>query len=528
MKTKAFIISLFFVVLVCGVFFVKPVGADSFYNWLQNPSFIIFEDFIEYGGFENAGWEEGKVYGNWSISSGSPTFSLAKPHTGQYSMKCDTGGAGVYYKLTSDYYILGSDIEELGVWFWSSNNLNFDYAFYYTDGTSDVYNDGTHAENIWAYKDISGDIDVSKVLKWFKLYSSSTNIFFDDVVFMVDDGEGQDDITPNSSPWFRNIIPFVPLVGLSDTFGRIDNTSVYMYGEGNCIVQDISLLDSNEVHFLDLYYYTEDSTDSSLKAIIYYEDGSSDYKIKDLTVNDTWTYINFGVSFIASDKFIKKVSFMVNGCSDNIYVDDVGLWSKLEVGFSRFEFSTIPASTQKTSTGCMLSTSVQYVMSCYLYNNTGGLSFNGTYVLTDSTGSTSGNMTNGYFSYTVTVRTYTSDQIELFAIRIVTETNVYNFVITIIFDYVPSGAGDVSVTDDFLTNWFIYAIFLVVIPIAMTAYISNLGENASSVLMLVTFLGSETLMSAISLSIGLIDTWFMLVVIIVDVLIILGLMKGRG
>ena len=82
------------------------------------------------------------------------------------------------------------------------------------------------------------------------------------------------------------------------------------------------------------------------------------------------------------------------------------------------------------------------------------------------------------------------------------------------------------VTGEFLTNWFMYAIFLVVLPIAMTAYISNLGEHANPTLMLVTFLGSETLMSAISLSIGLIDIWFMLVVIIVDILLILGLMKG--
>jgi len=84
------------------------------------------------------------------------------------------------------------------------------------------------------------------------------------------------------------------------------------------------------------------------------------------------------------------------------------------------------------------------------------------------------------------------------------------------------------ITGDFLVNWFIYAVFLVVIPVAMTVYISNLGQQANPLLMLVTFLGSETLMSAISLSIGIIDIWFMLVIIIVDVLIILGLMKGRS
>jgi len=67
MKTKTLIFSLFFVsVLICGVLFVRPVGADSFYNWLQNSSFIAYSNYIEYGGFENAQWEEGEIYGNWS------------------------------------------------------------------------------------------------------------------------------------------------------------------------------------------------------------------------------------------------------------------------------------------------------------------------------------------------------------------------------------------------------------------------------------------------------------------------------
>ena len=110
------------------------------------------------------------------------------------------------------------------------------------------------------------------------------------------------------------------------------------------------------------------------------------------------------------------------------------------------------------------------------------------------------------------------------------EAGIYEGSIVYGYDEDEEAEGEYEgvITGEFLTNWFIYAIFLVVLPIAMTAFISNLGEHANPTLMLVTFLGSETLMSAISLSIGLIDLWFMLVVIIVDVLIILGLMKGRG
>ena len=78
---------------------------------------------------------------------------------------------------------------------------------------------------------------------------------------------------------------------------------------------------------------------------------------------------------------------------------------------------------------------------------------------------------------------------------------------------------------DFLANWFIYAIFLLVIPISITVYVGG-NINPNPMLMLITFLGAETLMSAISLSIGLVDLWFMLVIIVIDVLIILGLMRG--
>jgi len=78
---------------------------------------------------------------------------------------------------------------------------------------------------------------------------------------------------------------------------------------------------------------------------------------------------------------------------------------------------------------------------------------------------------------------------------------------------------------DFLANWFIYAVFLLVIPISITVYVGG-NVNPNPMLMLITFLGAETLMSAISLSIGLVDLWFILVIIIVDVLVILGLMKS--
>jgi len=93
------------------------------------------------------------------------------------------------------------------------------------------------------------------------------------------------------------------------------------------------------------------------------------------------------------------------------------------------------------------------------------------------------------------------------------------------YSYEGETGYDHGITGDFLANWFIYALFLLVIPLAITVYVGG-NINPNPMLMLVTFLGAETLMSAISLSIGLVDLWFMIVIIIVDVLIILGLMKG--
>jgi len=89
-----------------------------------------------------------------------------------------------------------------------------------------------------------------------------------------------------------------------------------------------------------------------------------------------------------------------------------------------------------------------------------------------------------------------------------------------------SGAGGI-VTGDFLTDWFIYAIFLLAIPLAMTVYMGG-QFSFNPVLMLVTFMGAETLMAAISVAINLVSLWFMLVVIITDIMIIIGMLKGKG
>lgn len=92
----------------------------------------------------------------------------------------------------------------------------------------------------------------------------------------------------------------------------------------------------------------------------------------------------------------------------------------------------------------------------------------------------------------------------------------------------PIGTTDDSESDILGTtilDFMLYGFFFVAIPVGIAVYI---GSILNPTLGLTTFLGAETLMGAICLKIGFIDIWFMLVLIIIDILIIIVMIKGSG
>lgn len=84
--------------------------------------------------------------------------------------------------------------------------------------------------------------------------------------------------------------------------------------------------------------------------------------------------------------------------------------------------------------------------------------------------------------------------------------------------------SDVPDYSDELTYWVIIAIVLLMPSIT----IAGISAQISPSMGIIGFLGGLTIMGAISLNVGLINIWFMFVIIVVDILIILGLIKNGG
>ena len=533
-KKPLIIFSLFFAfVLVSSLFFVNNVSADSFYNWIQNPSFVKYTDYIEYGGFENNAWDDGDVYGNWSIYSSTPLFSLNKPHTGQYSIWLYGAGEGMQYNFTDAYEVLGSEIIIASLFFYQASNDDLDIKIYYTDATFSDYSSESYAQDVWTYLDFTSYFTISKTVDYIVIYTSGDTLYVDDVVFFVDDGEGQDSLTGASTPWYGRILVILPDgIELVDNFGRLDNYSCEFtenaLGFDNWIAQDVNYLETEYVHFVNLYYYTVDSTNMSIIITLFYQDGSSSSREKDLDVDSSWIELNFGSSFISESKQIVDIEILVDGVEsgDILYIDDIGLWASVSVDYTMFEFTVTPSADVKSSSGCFIRTGVTYLFNFYLYNSTMGLSYNGTFALVDATGYTNGTMILGTFDYMVTPRLYIAEYTyEYFAITITTTDTVYSYSILVVFKNIEGGVPDDGITDidaDFMTNWVVIAIVLLM-PSLMFA---SIGASISPSMGIISFIGGLTIMGGISLTIHLINVWFMFAIIIVDILLIVGMLKG--
>ena len=541
-KTKILIFPIF-LGLILGLFLIpNNVNADSFYNWIQNPSFVQYSDYIEYGGFENAEWEDGEVYGNWT---GDCAFSLANPHIGQYSAYASIPAKYVRYDLVETYYTLGSDIEELS--YWGGDSVNQYKIFIY-------YEDTTYEEELlnydagWQYIDLTSFISSNKIVVAFRIEGNGAGYYVDDVVLMVDDGEGQDSLSFDTFPWKvsgqrSTGYSLNDIVDLDNTIGRTDSSSLrYEHEDGEHTRQGIGYLDTNLVHYVDAYAYTDDSTQLYIECIIEYSDGTEDSKYVYFNTDGSWTYINFGVSWIDDNKLIDDISFGVSvysyytgtyqSFSGVVYIDDVGLWSSVPRGYSRFAFDLVPVSIDEGITYFKAYSQSEYVMNCYVYNETGYLSQNGTYRFSDSFGVKDGDITNGFFDIQLDVRTFTTSpyKLENIVITCFLDDEILTVSILVYWYPIEGGAGegidtgDAEETGNLLVNFFMYGTFFIAIPLTITFYVG--GANNPS-LGISAFVASETLMGAIALSIGFINMWFMIAILVLDVLLIFAMVKGR-
>jgi len=541
-KTKFLIFPIFLGLILGMVFSINNVNAQSYYNWIVNPSFVTYNNYCEDSGFESGSLESGVIYGNWS--GDSETISTDNPNTGIYSARFSYNINPFIYVFSSEYNnTLGADIQKFSWYQYGSTTADYDLIIYYSDGSNTTY-DGSADYGEYTKIDITDEIEDSKYIWKFGFYyqtgSGTSGIrYFDDFIFLVDDGGGQDSIVfGGNNDWQlgQTSDDTAPNFGYLDTtLGRLDNTSCKMntYTKNHNIIQYIDFLDSDMVHYINLYVYGADiAYNEGLKIRLLYSDGSIDEKTVYVTGDgSSWEELNFGKNWIDSNKYISLI--YIFGTSSMSYwifsIDDVGIWCSIPYGYSKFAFTISPYPIEKGSYDFDAYSQTIYTFTGYFYNVTDlSLSINGTYQLSDSFGLHVGNMTNGLFSLQLNKRTYTGSPytLEYLSITIITEYEIFNVDIGAYW-YPVSGEieiPDVDVSSDLILNFFMYGIFFLAIPLTVSV---SVGGATNSSLGITTFIGAETLMGAIGLSIGLIDLWFMAVIIIIDAVIIVTMLRGK-
>lgn len=539
-KTKFLIFPIFLGLIFGMIFSINQVDAVSYYNWIRNPSFITYSNWCEDGGFESGEFESGLVYGNWSQEIGGSFKSDGNENSGIWCFQL-TVGQKVKYNFTEAYEPFGADINNFTFYMKYTTTDSIKVYFYYVEGGSDSDSYTTSAGNgVYAQVVIDNLHDDSKTIDYFIIEKvTSGSVYLDDVILLVDDGGGQDSIVfGGNNDWQlgQTSSSYAPYFGhINTVLGRLDNTSVQMDSPSETykIIQYIDFLDSDTIHFVNIYVLGANIADGEgIKIRFLYSDGSTSEKIKLATGDGSiWEELNFGKSWISSGKYITLIYVfpVFDGETGSSQIDDIGIWSSLPYGYSKFMFTISPYPIEKGSYDFDAYSETVYTFTGYFYNITDlSLSINGTYQLGDSFGLHTGTITNGLFSLQLNKRTYTGTPytLETLSVTIITEDEIFNVDIRAYW-YPVSGEveiPDIDVDNNLILNFFMYGIFFLAIPLTVTVYV---GGATNSSLGITTFVGVETLMGAIGLSIGLIDIWFMIVIIILDVLLIFTMIRNR-
>ena len=507
----------------------------NYYNHIQNPSFLSMSNYIEDSGFESGLFEQGLVYGNWTVEGQSIPASILLDygHTGLYGLSFGEAGASSSYIFAEEYNgTLGSDVEKFYFFGYSGGaSTEMKVQFNYTDSSISWFAYECGVAMSWIKIDVLAEenLHASKYIQSIKFVLYTTGYFrIDDVYFLVDDGGGQDSLGKYTTFWYReakNPLYTVSSIdmGFNSTFGRLDNSSVYsrLYHKAY-LRQSINYLDTDYIHYVSGFFYSNYGSEVGIRCIIGYTDGTISYKIENISADSTWEYVNFGKSFINTNKYINKVSFDVYSyISDAVYFDDVGLWASVELGYTRFGYTLSPYPISISYTSFHAYQQVQYIMSCYLYNASGGLSENGTYQFSDNMGFTTGDFENGIFSYVLTKRVSTQNFDEEITITIILTEEVINFQISATWQYVEAEDG-VDVTSEVITNFMFLFIFIFVPSLFLAGITATVG------IPIVGFISGLTMMTSIGKIVGIVPLWFLFVMVLVVALLILAMIKGRS
>lgn len=532
-KTKTFF-PLFFAFILIALIIPNNVNGIAYYNQILNPSFASYENWIEDGGFESGDFEKGKTYGNWSIRTSTPQIVTNFVKSGVYSLYLlASTEEAVWYNLTE--YILGADLYEFIGYVRSSTVYTgmLEIDVYFSDGTGDTdtlfYSDTTFDKINFDSGNILND---AKYLKAFSLRKTNDgcNIWIDDLILEVDTGENcQDEITLTSYPWFQGqTVEDAPYFGYINTeLGRLDSTSVQLDGiyTNYKIIQDITFLDSDTVHFVEMWVYgCEVSKGEGIKIELVYSDRSmSEKTVYAVGDGSSWENLNFGHAWIVNDKYIVQIRIYMAVASQDCNIDDVGVWSSFPLGFKRFYFTISPYPIHK---GVFDFTAYQlqnYVMTCYLYDENNSLTESGNYQINDMTGITSGSFNNGKFTYTLNKRSSSSDITEQIVIIIIVGEEIMEFEITGYWEYVESAYIPTPERGEAIANLTIMFTFIFVPSIFLAGITNKAG------IPVIGFIVGVVLMTSLGYICGIVPIWFVFVSVLSIVLLLFAMIKtGRS
>lgn len=387
--------------------------ATTYFNWLQNPSFSQYENFIEDGGAESNSYSSGVTYGNFT---GTGAFS-GTAYSGSYSFYLASSNY-MEYHFAGDYNgTLGADVESFNFYTSDPTSYALTVRITYTDSSYDetTINDASAG---WVYQDLLSLVDETKNLVKIKWSVGSIQQFKIDVIQLeVDTGNMQDEVTMTTSPWFWGGTYPSTTVYLTDSLGRLDDTSVRLAGSSTYrLFQSVDYLSANDVQFIDAYVYSaQDDLETypvGITCTVLYADTTTDTKTVYLdTANATWEYVNFGKAFLDTTRYITQIRFSIadQPSLQTIYVDDLGLWSTDGAAGGRFTWNTSPSPVVKTSIYAECYQEVTYTFYGYVTNASGALAQNGTALVTTSNGQTTATITLGEFNFTLAERSGSTD-----------------------------------------------------------------------------------------------------------------------
>lgn len=447
MKQKTHKILIFFTVFLLSISLLSliyPAKATN-YEWLGNAD---FDDCLG-NAVINYGFETGDTT-DWDIANGAGVTSVY-PYSGTYCYIFSSTS-----QLVQQIFDEPIRVGEIAYCYVKargnvSSGSGVQMKWYYnTTGWKIVINSGvmsgtSYVQQNASYSDVDVNLFVNKIeiIYSFKAYDSF--LFIDNVVLMRLGGDGQTTIDTSSTPWYSGS----GFHGINTLDSYSGGACAYLgYGifSNNKIVQDINFLDSNKIVNFDMMIKTDNSSSTVFKVVFVYSDRTTSTLLSNaLTSASGW--VNWDASSaILTNKMLIQVQIGVLSGAEAcyVYVDSCNLEASVISSQSRFSWSITPSPVSSSTFDFSAYQANNYTLICYVYDNNGACTENGTYILQSVYDVEMGEIIGGVFTVSLSARPSqaTFEEQIIISISVPSGTFVIQLTATWIFNYEGDGGTD--------------------------------------------------------------------------------------